>query len=409
MRTSPFVLRHIKIFTLEVKSVFRTKYLISCRDHGIICDHLRAFQLTPRQLEDICSSSTLHTILPLKLILSKESNPPVYNSLLSLMDHRDSRLEDTEYMEGIQGPVLDPLIKALFSQKSRMNKEDIMRALGIVEVNSYEIFNATGSTGFRGLYCLTSLLSHDCTPNARPVMTQKDPYECRLIASRDIQTGEVININYVHPQKPNRIRKRILKENWYFECFCRRCGDDSEFGLHPDALRCACHLKGLLLPSSKESYECNKCGQIKSLKYVEDLIEDLERRKGSIDRADVQSYLELLQRSSKVLSPNHYFLNALQRWIIPLYCRPLAVNPELQPTSEMLKEKLRLCENYLNRGKVLYEWAEASLRLGGKGNLASMVLPWKTAPSFEHRLSQAACHALKLVNEMMENKEDTYL
>ena len=32
--------------------------------------------------------------------------------------------------------------------------------VGIVEINNYEIYNEDGITGFRGLFPLTSLMSH---------------------------------------------------------------------------------------------------------------------------------------------------------------------------------------------------------------------------------------------------------
>nr|ACO14686.1 msta, isoform A [Caligus clemensi] len=398
----------------------------SCeRDHGFICEHLHRFgiDLTP---EEMCDSSILHAILPLKLLLSKESNPHVYNCLSILMDHREDRLNDPEYLEGIQTPILKSLERSL----STYSTDELLKALGIVEVNSYEVYNLTGHSGFRGLFCLTSLLSHDCVPKRRPIIGHETPYGLTMISTRNINEGEILSINYVHTQKPNRIRRRTLKDNWYFECSCKRCEDEAEFGLHPDAIWCDSCQEGLIKPSHKGIYCCDKCSREKSQGCIEDLIESLESQKAEIDRQDVNQYLELYRRSSVLLGENHYFLNSPRRWIIPLFCRPLTSSPRLVPSPDMLRDKIQLCEGYLrllnkiepglskNRGKVLYEWAECSLKLlnvrggGDKDLLVSIrsalkeslaCLEHEQHPSFEYTLGKAASKTLILVNEFIGN------
>ncbi|CAB4060393.1 SMYD [Lepeophtheirus salmonis] len=342
---------------------------VSCSDHQTICPYLCRFGIEDLSINEICRSSILHSILVLKLLLSKETNPEVYNCLIHLMDHAKERMEDTEYKNGIRIPILVPLKKSL-----KMNEKHILQAMGIVEVNNYEIYNSTGSAGFRGLYCLTSLLSHDCVPNARPIISHKSPFKTIMMATRDIHAGEMVTINYVHTQKPTRIRQKTLKDNWYFVCSCKRCKDESEFELNPDGVKCDSCRKGQLNPCENNMYKCNKCDNKNDLNFVEHLMNKLERKKSEIDRNDINTYLKFYIQSTNILTENHYFLNSLRRWIIPLYCRPLASNPDVNPTFEMFKTKIQLCNDYLrsldqiepglskNRGKVLYEWAESSLK-----------------------------------------------
>ena len=53
-------------------------------------------------------------------------------------------------------------------------------------------------TGVRALYPLTSILSHSCLPNCRPVMKKSAPFSNVCIASVDIDVGQELTINYVH-------------------------------------------------------------------------------------------------------------------------------------------------------------------------------------------------------------------
>ncbi len=64
--------------------------------------------------------------------------------------------------------------------------------------NLSQIFNSDRLSGYRGLYPLTSLLSHSCQPNCRPVISKTGRCGSRCIATVDIEAGEELTINYVH-------------------------------------------------------------------------------------------------------------------------------------------------------------------------------------------------------------------
>ena len=72
-----------------------------------------------------------------------------------------------------------------------------MKAVGIVEVNNYEISNASGGCGFRGVFPVTSLLSHSCVPNASLAMRKTGSCRNSCVAAVDIEAGEEITIGYV--------------------------------------------------------------------------------------------------------------------------------------------------------------------------------------------------------------------
>ena len=41
-------------------------------------------------------------------------------------------------------------------------------------------------------------------------------------ASRNIQKGEEITITYMNLLMPTFMRRKKIRENWYFDCFCIR-------------------------------------------------------------------------------------------------------------------------------------------------------------------------------------------
>lgn len=74
------------------------------------------------------------------------------------------------------------------------SEEEIHTVCGIIKVNCFGV----GREGIRGrsLYPTTSLLAHDCSPNARIILDSND-YSVSVRASRDIKEGEIITISYV--------------------------------------------------------------------------------------------------------------------------------------------------------------------------------------------------------------------
>ena len=71
-----------------------------------------------------------------------------------------------------------------------------MRAIGILEVNSYEVKSYVNFR-VRGFFPLASLLSHSCVPNSRTVWDQEEPWGNKTIAVTDISKGEQIFASYI--------------------------------------------------------------------------------------------------------------------------------------------------------------------------------------------------------------------
>ena len=242
-------------------------------------------------------------------------------------------------------------------------------------MNCFEVSNRTGDNGVRGVFPVTSLLSHSCSPNVR--MAFRNDATCqgtcsnRCVAAMDVEEGKDLTVAYLHLHMGTRERRERLRD-WFFLCACDRCKDPTEFGTWQDAVRCLrgdCK-EGFLLPKDPldfdSQWKCEKCGESAKASTVKNLVEDLLEEKNSLDRSDLGSYLNFLDRATKKLHENHYVLNATRRWILPLYCRMMANNKVGNlVTEDMLEKKLEMCRKYLyildrvergltkNRGKEL--------------------------------------------------------
>ena len=76
-----------------------------------------------------------------------------------------------------------------------------MRAIGILEVNCYEVKNYV-TFGVRGFFPLASLLSHRCVANCRTIWDQEAPWGNSTIAVTDIKKGEEIFASYIRLAEP---------------------------------------------------------------------------------------------------------------------------------------------------------------------------------------------------------------
>ncbi|KAF9269757.1 SET domain-containing protein [Marasmius fiardii PR-910] len=93
--------------------------------------------------------------------------------------------------------------------------EGFLRGLGRMSLN----LEAHG-----GLYTLHSHLNHACSPNISVRhFDRASLYRISVIALRDIEIGEELNITYVNPQSSVRARQTELEQWGFGKCMCERC------------------------------------------------------------------------------------------------------------------------------------------------------------------------------------------
>ena len=139
----------------------------------------------------------------------------------SLEDHFQN------FMEYVEKYPNDPRVKELRTMSREFEllgipcgKEFIIRVYGKTVINSFRFCNGI-------IMCLRcSVFNHSCEPNAVPVFRLNSitrAYECRIIAKRAIREDEEVCLSYINRHLSVRSRRKILEENYFFDCFCPKC------------------------------------------------------------------------------------------------------------------------------------------------------------------------------------------
>lgn len=193
-----------------------------------------------------------------------------------LMDQKSNN-ESTEYWNK---ECKERVIDRLRAIDPSFDAETIYRIIGVLETNAYEI-HGNGQSGYRGLFPLSSLMSHGCVANSNHRFSIAPPYALACRASVDIKEGDEIFSSYVKITKPTIQRRQILKDCWHFDCECVRCQDPTEMGSYVCAILCQnCKLlrnpetcadldekwgkDGYLIPTNpldhSSPWRCSRCG-----------------------------------------------------------------------------------------------------------------------------------------------------
>ncbi len=95
------------------------------------------------------------------------------------MDHTEQRQQISEYWKESQVKVVDRLLHGCgLADDGEFSESDVNRAVGVLEVNAYEVKSKAGCSA-RALYPLASLLSHGCTSNAICLHAHERPYRAK--------------------------------------------------------------------------------------------------------------------------------------------------------------------------------------------------------------------------------------
>ena len=338
------------------------------------CAILASLQ-TEIPLEDIKSNTSEITkimlpnvmyepVLAIRLLLLRQAEPAKFSIAQTLMDHDEERRNvSPEYWDHSISTVINPIVQSFSENKVETSFEEVCNFVGICEVNNYEIYNVDRKTGYRAVLPVTSLLSHSCLPNCRPIINRKYPYDNRCLANVDIPKGTELTINYTHLTDPISKRIKNLENNWYFECTCPRCSDPKGVDSNLEAIRCNVCCKeekevevGYLRRNGNFKEEisdwvCDGCGQIQDNEVSTALVQQLQEEKDRIDLMDIPGLMNFIEKAEAYLHVDHHVLTTTRRWVIPLLCRALRGPNEVDVRTsfppEMYKEKIDMCQKQL--------------------------------------------------------------
>ena len=324
-----------------------------CSDHQTTEECQLLSRAAAPVFSDGSRSEAYHVILPLRLLITERQDPAKSRLAQLFMDHREDRLK-SQYWPYCQ-EVIVPFIKNILPDTS---EDDINRAIGILEVNCYEVKNWI-SFGVRGFYPLASLLSHSCVANCKTVWQSEAPFGHRTIAVRDIKQGEEILTSYLRSSMCSLTRRRAIREGWYFDCKCRRCCDRTELGTHCNTLLCGDCGSGHVMPRDPLDYDtvwdCDKCeAQMRTedaLEMVEKFNEDIKQLYEN-DRYNTESWLKLLSQAKPRFHPQHMIMTEISKWLVPILCRGPSLGFSDFPP-DLVETKLLLASHYVQVMDVL--------------------------------------------------------
>ncbi|ODQ52361.1 SET domain-containing protein [Saitoella complicata NRRL Y-17804] len=203
-------------------------------------------------------------------ILRLPRDGEVWNGFQGLMSHRDEVKE-------AGGPKEEMV--TLFSRAAKEYSEE--NELDIASVES--IFSTFISNCLSLLIAsfdevgltadpLVCLLNHSCSPNAAVVFENK---VLTIRSVRAISPKEEITISYVNHLQRRDIRRRELKEKWFFSCECAACArDESENARDPRECFTCANCRKLIPPPLKsehstEKLACPSCNKAQRFSWAE--------------------------------------------------------------------------------------------------------------------------------------------
>jgi len=114
-----------------------------------------------------------------------------------------------------------------FPTTDRGFMDQLFRIVGVLNTNAFEAPCRSGGheTLLRGLFPLTAIMNHECTPNASHYF--EDGRLAVVRAARDIPKGGEITTTYTKILWGNLTRNIFLKMTKHFACDCARCHDNT--------------------------------------------------------------------------------------------------------------------------------------------------------------------------------------
>ncbi|CAH0560369.1 unnamed protein product [Brassicogethes aeneus] len=304
--------------------------------------HLQECELIRKWSQKKCESgynNLIKYITPIRTLFLSENEEKIVKSL---QGHKGSQ-------HGFEVDALSYKYGMVFSKE----EEHFMKlACRVMDSNAFEVIidDKDNQSGVRGLYPLSALSNHDCSPNT--FYTFDKDHWMILRASKPIQTGEEICNTYVKRLWGTLNRKLMLEKSKHFSCTCKRCRDPTEFGSYVSAMRCSFCKVGFILPINpldiNSSWICDVCASKTNCQKVGKILSLLGNTLASFGNDDVEIMMRFL--NGKLLDfvhVNHYI-------VLELKCKVIFIlgnrkNYELQNISDSLLElKHQYCRDFLN-------------------------------------------------------------
>jgi hypothetical protein len=115
-------------------------------------------------------------------------------------------------------------LNAIF--QSKLNLDFIVEFVSAFSLNAHKLNDGTA-----GLFIVASKAAHSCSPNVVIKISSGSHDSMSYIACKSIQKDDLILYSYISGEKlgyPAKIRKQLLKNDFYFDCLCTRCEHEDD-------------------------------------------------------------------------------------------------------------------------------------------------------------------------------------
>ena len=304
--------------------------------------HSEECSILSREKQRIRNGGTISYahVTVLRMLLLSKTNSEGWKRTDELMDHLSEKHVHPKEWSLFETSVINYIRRDLHLSET-FSVADIERAIGVLNVNAvclqFPHYKNTPSLEIgKGIYPIFAIMSHECICNTRYVVDPKT-LNMYVRARVNIKAGQELTVQYLSALWGNLKRRRQIKEEWYFDCTCKRCSDRTECGTNISAIKCFECFIGNLLPRDSLEYSsawfCSRCDyEVSSIK-VESLVQEIEHAFESIlDSEEYWKFLDLIENySNTVLHSNHWILTTARRNLIQYICysKPDNILPDL--------------------------------------------------------------------------------
>ncbi|XP_030387377.1 SET domain-containing protein SmydA-8 [Scaptodrosophila lebanonensis] len=236
-----------------------------------------------------------------------------------------------------------------FFKTSRFSEEEIMRAIGTLQVNGHEI--PTSDPPHVAVFYVASFTENSCLPNLAKSFNKNG--HCILWAPKAIQKNEHLSICYSDALLPRPSRQHHLKQTKLFKCACVRCQDITDLGTYYSAIKCEdSQCVGLMLPTKLEdwngTWSCGSCKKIVQKSYLDRILERASKDIQNMDKS-VDNAIKFLNHYEKWLPSQHFHMSEVKMLLVQLIAK------DVQALMVVPDDKLNLKIIYARELIDLYE------------------------------------------------------
>ncbi|XP_051169947.1 SET domain-containing protein SmydA-8-like [Leptopilina boulardi] len=316
----------------------------NCQEHGPECNFTIKHKDTKISITDFdYPHPTYNCITVVRAMCLKESDPDAYARLLNLEGHcTESNSNDQFNFDECRN--IAQFIKRVF-KTTEFTENEIAKIAGILKINGHEV--PITEPAHMAVYDSGSFFEHSCRANCSKSFTENGGIIIR--AAFPISKGEHLTICYTDPLWGVINRRHHLLRTKFFECTCQRCIDPTEFKTMFNALLCSKReCSGFMLPRSfiinkeeRPDFICNICNFSISWDVAEQIIEKIGIDLSQIKKGDIQACKIFLERHSKTLHENHFYMIDVKLALSQLIGQEkMLTNTEI----ELISEKILLCK-----------------------------------------------------------------